>query len=90
MNLISKNEFWIWFGILLAARIEGRKGDMWDKNEPERYGKKVDLSLFITRSRFTDIRQWKPFLFADEAKKEFDDWWQFSGAVKLYNDNRAR
>jgi Transposase IS4 len=90
MNLISKNEFWIWFGILLAARIEGRKGDMWEKNEPEGYAKKVDLSSFMTRSRFTDIRKWIPFLFADDAKREIDDWWQFSEAVNLYNENRAR
>jgi hypothetical protein len=30
-----------------------------------------------------------PFFLADDAKK-IDDRWQISGAVTLYNDNRAR
>jgi Transposase IS4 len=89
-KFISKNEFWIWFGILLVARIEGRKGDVWDKHEPEGYGTKVDMSYLMTRNRFREIRKWIPFLFADDKNKETDDWWQFSGAINLYNENRAR
>jgi hypothetical protein len=37
MNPISPNEFWVWFGIMLVARIEGRKGDVWDNTDPEGY-----------------------------------------------------
>jgi hypothetical protein len=59
---------------LLATRIERRKGDMSEKNEPEGYANKVDLSSFMTRSRFTNIRKLIPFLFADDAKIEIDDW----------------
>jgi hypothetical protein len=37
---ISEREFWVWWGIVITARIEGRRGNMWDRTEPEGYGKK--------------------------------------------------
>ena len=37
---ISYNEFWIWWGLILVAHIEGRNGTLWDKEEPEGYGKR--------------------------------------------------
>jgi hypothetical protein len=87
---ITQQEFWIWWGIVIAApRIEGRKGNMWDRTEPEGYGVKVDMGNYMVEHRFKAIREFIPFLFADESRKENDPWWQFSKAVDDYNQNRS-
>ena len=79
--------FW---GLILAARLEGRKGGrLWDRQEPEGYGAKVDVSVHMKEHRFIDIKRFMPYLFADENKKANDPWWQFCTAVKNYNKNRT-
>ena len=60
---ISENEFWKWWGIVVAARIHGKKGDLWEKVDGEGYGaSRVDLSPFMTHGRFQEIRSWIPML----------------------------
>ena len=88
---ITEREFWVFWGILLAARLEGRRGGkLWDRSEPDGYGSKVDLSRHMKEHRFLDIKRFVPFLFVDESKKGTDPWWQFSGGVESYNTNRKK
>jgi hypothetical protein len=86
---ITEREFWVWWGIVIAARIEGRTGTMWDQTGPEGYGKKVDMGKYMLEHRFKKIQELIPYLFADESRKENDPWWQFSKAVNDYNKNRS-
>ena len=45
---ISEREFWKFWGVLLAARIEGKQGgQLWQKQEPEGYRCKVNLSRYL-------------------------------------------
>jgi hypothetical protein len=85
---ITDYEFWVWWGIVLATRIEGRKGNMWDRLEPEGYGKKVDMSQYMAEYRFKTIRAYIPFLFCDPSREADDPWWQFSLGIEEYNNNR--
>ena len=86
---ITEREFWVFWGIIVAARLDGRKGGrLWDRMEPEGYGAKVDLSRYMKEHRFVDIKRFVPFLFADESKKDTDPWWKFCSAVDKYNENR--
>ena len=86
---VTEREFWIFWGIIIVARLEGRKGGrLWDRLDPEGYGSKVDLSAHMKQHRFVDIKRFIPFLFANESKKETDPWWRFSSAVSMYNNNR--
>ena len=63
---ITEREFWVFWGIIVAARLDGRKGGrLWDRMEPEGYGAKVDLSRYMKEHRFVDIKRFVPFLFAD-------------------------
>jgi len=32
MTLITENKFWIFFGLMLAGRLEGRVGTLWDSD----------------------------------------------------------
>ena len=91
MREITDHEFWVWWGIIIAARIEGRIGTdmMWDRSDPEGYGTKVDMTKYMTKSRFKDIRSMIPYLFADESRKPDDSCWKFSKAVDDYNKHRA-
>lgn len=70
------------------ARLEGRKGDVWDTKEPEGYGRKVNMSQYMMKYRFEQIKSYIPFLFANEQRRGEDPWWQFSEAVEEYNKNR--
>ena len=64
---ITEREFWIFWGIIIAARLDGRKGRrLCDRMEPEGYGAKVDLSRYMKEHQFVDIKRFIPFLFADE------------------------
>ena len=74
MREITDHEFWVWWGIIITARIEGRIGTdmMWDRTDPEGYGSKVGMTKYMTKSRFKDIRSMIPYLFADESRKPDD------------------
>ena len=62
---------------------------MWDRHEPEGYGKKVDMSEYMPHYRFESIQQYIPFMFADEERQGMDPWWQFSEAIEEFNKNRS-
>ena len=67
---ITEREFWIFWGIIIAAWLDGRKGGrLWDRMEPEGYGAKVGLSRYMKEHRFADVKRFIPFLFADESRK---------------------
>ena len=91
VHKITEREFWVFSGIVLTARLKGRKGGrLWDQIEPEGYGSKVDVSPHIKEHHFLDIKRFVPFLFAEESKKPNNLWWQFSKAVKDYNKDRKK
>jgi Transposase IS4 len=87
---ITEQEFWVWWGIVIAARIEGRTGTMCDRAGPEGYGEKVDMGKYMLEHRFKNIREFIPYLYADASGKENDPWWQFSKAVDDYNKNCSK
>jgi hypothetical protein len=92
LKIISENEFWRFFGLLLAARLEGRTGTLWDTNHSRPAGilRAVDYSKYMSRTRFTEIRQYMAFIFADRTLEGIDDWWQIMGGVNGFNANRLR
>jgi len=92
LKIISENEFWRFFGLLLAARLEGRTGTLWDTNHSRPAGilRAVDYSKYMSRTRFTEIRQYMAFIFADKTLEGKDDWWQIMGGVNGFNANRLR
>ena len=66
-------------------RLEGKKGNVWEKVEPEGYGRPVDLSNYMLRHRFETIKKHMSYLFADERKKGSDPWWQLVGGIDGFN-----
>ena len=88
---ISEHEFWKFWGVLLAARIEGKQGgQLWQKDEPKGYGCKVNLSPYLKEFRFHEIKCFVPYLFATDDLKSSDPWWQFKAGIDLYNENRKQ
>ena len=61
---------------------------MWDKEDPEGWDYKVDMSEYITNSRMKEMKKYMSYLFADNNRKESNPWWQFVGAVEAFNNNR--
>jgi len=79
--------------LLLAARLEGRTGTLWDTDrnrETTGILKKVDYTPYMNRGRFTKIRQYMKFVFADKSLSGTDDWWQIMARLNGFNENRRR
>ena len=88
---ITESEFWKFFGLMLAARLEGRVGMLWDSASAEPPGilRRVDYTSHMTRTRFQEIRKYMAFVFANKTlNKGKDDWWQVFGGVNGLNENR--
>ena len=88
---VSFREFGIFLGILIVARLEGKKGSsMWKGNpdDGEGYRSQLDMSQFMTLSRHTQIRTFFAFAFADTSQEGKDPWWQVLGGINGFNKNR--
>ena len=69
---ISHCEFWIFWGIIICARLEGKKGkNMWDNTIPEGYGQPVTMAKYMLAYRFKQICCWMSYLFAYDTKREW-------------------
>ena len=55
MKEVSEQEFWIFWGLITVARVMGRKGNLWDKCEPEGKDHRVDYSKYMSKSYHKDI-----------------------------------
>lgn len=88
---VTEQEFWIFFGLLLFARLFGRVGDIWDRDSKKREGYRptVDASRHMSEYRFAQIRHFVPMMWADESKKDTDDWWQIQKLFDDFNINRT-
>jgi len=86
---ITESEFWKFFGLMLATRLEGRVGTLWDSASAEPPGilRRVDYTKDMTRTRFQEICKYMAFVFADKTLKGKDDWWQVLGGVNGLNEN---
>ena len=73
--------------LIIVARTMGRKGNLWDKCEPEGEDHRVDYSKYMSESYHKDIQSVIPYLFADPTKKRTDPWWQISKLIDGYNAN---
>jgi len=76
---ITENEFCVFFGILLAARSEGKVGNMWE-NESNMADRGVkpctDYTKYMGHRRFKDVRTYMFFVLQTQTKKE-----QMSGGI---------
>ena len=80
---VSEKEWWIFWGIIISARVLGeRGGNLYDNvgNKNEGLGflskTKLDLSKYMFKYRFKEIKRCIGFAWSDETKKEQDNWWQ--------------
>ena len=87
---ISEREFWKFWGIMLKARIWGRTGNVWDKEEPEGYEPTIDCTNDMTKGRFDDIKKYIAYIFANWDAETMDPWWQVAGGVDGFNENRKK
>lgn len=87
---ISENEFWIWWGLLLVARVHGRIGKIWDTVDPAGVDFRVDYAQYMPQHRFQFIRHYMSYVFCDPKAKGEDDWWQVIGGINAFNENRKR
>ena len=85
---VSPSEFWIFWGLIIAARVYGKQGDVWMRSDPEGIEPVVDFTKNMTKARHITIKRFMYRLFADESLKDTDPWWVISPAIKLFNDRR--
>ena len=91
IRYISLRELGVFLGILIVARLEGKKGtSLWkgNPNDGEGYRSQVDMSEFMTVTRHSEIRKFFAFAFADTSQEGKDPWWQILGGIHGFNKNR--
>jgi len=84
---ISEREFWIFWGIIVAACIHGRFGDLWDIGWLEGQRHKVDYSNFMKQYQFQQIWEAIVHMWASLDRKEDDNWWMISHTIDEFNTN---
>jgi hypothetical protein len=89
---VTKNEFWVFFGIMVSARIHGRQGQVWDDEdeEPEGIEQPINLGHHMLKYRFDDIKKFIPYMWERPGLKATDPWWQLSLMEEEFNENRSR
>ena len=90
VKTMSEREFWYFWGLILAARVHGRKGELWDRKDPEGIRQRVDYSHILKEYRFDELKKFVPFMWARPELQDSDPWWQYSLAVKEFNENRSK
>ena len=88
---VSVREFTRFLGILLIARLEGKKGgNLWDgsDSEGEGYRSQCDMSRYMSKHRHSQLRKYFSFIFADDGLKPTDPWWMVSPGIRAFNHNR--
>ena len=65
---VSPNEWWVFYGLILVARIYGRQGNLWDCKAPEGKEPKVDMNDHMLEYRFQQIRKHLPVVFEDPTR----------------------
>ena len=87
-KFVSMHEFWVFWGLMLYSSVEKAKGKIWEKNSGEGQKEAINMSKFMSQSRFKMIRSHVPFMCADESRKNTDPWWQIVGLIEAFNNNR--
>ena len=94
IRLITENEFWTFFSLMLVARLEGKPGQtLWTQSKQKTEGyanSKVNMSAYMTLHRFNDLKLHLPYMWADEGLKGTDDWWKIVRVFDWYAENRRR
>ena len=85
---VSDSEFWIWWGLILVARVYGKKGDIWMKQQPDGIEPIVDFTRHIAKHCHKEIKSFMHLIFADRSIEKEDPWWRISRGIQYFNDNR--
>ena len=78
------------FGIVIAARIHGRFGSVWDNIQSEGQQQKVNYLAYMKQYQFQQIRDVIPYMWASPEEKQNDDWWMINCCVEEFNKNRKQ
>ena len=91
--LISEQEFFKFFGIMLVARIEGIPGgNLWNNNgKTEGYKRLSNLEKDTMKQyRFRQLKRFIPYMWSDGSKKHEDPWWQIVRMQSEFNCSRRQ
>jgi hypothetical protein len=89
---ITLNEFLIFWGIILKARVEGIKGgNLWPKKEDlisETEKPVPNMEPFMKKYRFEGIKSLMKEMWADRAVQNEDPWWPVAFLIDGFNNQR--
>jgi hypothetical protein len=94
---VSKNEWWVFIGILVLGGAIGRGGDrLWGKDDGLSFSQAINLGPgpngqdVMSKFRFNQIKELFPHAFSDlSAKGKDNPWAPITPFVSGYNKNRS-
>ena len=98
MSSVSKNEWWVFIGILIGAAPLGKGGNLnlFDHYESESHSFVERINLghhkngkgYMSLDRFKKLRSVFPRSFAQTEKQDSDDWYMMLDMLEGFNLNR--
>ncbi len=67
---ISEKEFWIFWGVILAAQVHSQYRDLWDSGLTEGQRHKVDYGTFMKQYWFQQIQEVAVHMWASPEKNK--------------------
>ena len=94
IRLITENEFWTFFGLMLVARLEGKPGQtLWTQSQKKSEGyanRNFNMSAYMKLHRCNELKLHLPYKWADEGLKGSDDWWRIVRVFDWFAENHRR
>ena len=64
MNEVSPHEFWVFWGLIIAARVFGKQGDVWVRAQPDGIKPAVNFTKYMSnKSIHAAIKRHMDYLF---------------------------
>jgi len=90
-----RDEYWIFWGLILACRTHGKGNEeaIWNTEAVKGTSLSAEMSSFDPSQymSITCVRKIKrrvPFMYANKEKRGEDVWWKIVDVFQAYNDNR--
>ena len=72
------HEFWVFFGLIISARIYGQQGQLWDNKDGESEGIELPMNLVhhMMKCGFKEIKIVVPYMWEGPELKKLDPCWR--------------
>ena len=84
-NVIESRIYFISYFTYFESRDAKRGTRLWNKSEKSSFCNNIDFKEYLKEWRFKEIEIVIPSIMKNDEAKVYNDWWQFSKQIELFN-----